>query len=373
MKTKVKRLDIIEAELPFRNVFKHALKTRLTSGSIFVKLYLENGLVGYGEALPREYVTGESVRSVSLKLRRVLPDKLLGIDFSSWEEGLEFLEQLKELDAAARCCVEIALLDALGKCFRRSISAVIGGPINKQIFYSGVISADSASSVRKRALQFKAFEFKSVKLKVGASNDLDNLKIVRETLGDKIDLRVDANCAWDEKEAVEKISLMRKFRISAVEQPVKPHNIRGLKKITDSVSEMIIADESLSTIKDARELIKHKACDMFNIRLSKCGGILNALKIAGLARKNSIRYQLGCQAGESGILSAAGRHFACGLKDIVYCEGSYGEFLLKKDITKEKMSFGQRGAAGAISGHGLGINVADKVLNKYAVSYFIIE
>jgi len=373
LSVKIKSIDILEVELPFKKEFRHGLGTRRTSGSIFIKAYLENGVIGYGEAMPREYVSGETTKSVDRRLREVLPGKLIGVSFSSFKGGIEFLERFKGLASAARCCIEIALLDALGKHFNKSIATVIGKPVNNPILYSGVISFSSIPSVTKTALEFKAYRFRSVKIKVGSGNDLNRLKVIRRILGDKVDLRVDANCAWSQDEAVEKINKMRRFGISAVEQPVKPHDIRGLKKVTDSVPETIIADESLVTIKDAETLAHLKACDMFNIRLSKCGGILNALKIVDIARRNSIRYQLGCHVGESGVLSAAGRHFACGIIDVEYPEGSYGKFLLEKDVTRKSLSFGWAGKARPISGPGLGINVVDRVLDRYTVNHSVVQ
>ena len=373
MSVEVKRIDILEVELPFKRVFKHALNIRRTSDSIFVKLYLATGVIGCGEALPREYVTGETTRSVFRKLCNVLPYKVIGAKFSGLKEGVEFINRFEGLEGAARCCVEIALLDALGRYFNKSVSSVIGRPIKNLLFSSGVISAGSIPSITKSALEMKAFGFKSVKVKVGVGEDVNRLRVIRSILGNKVDIRVDANCAWDVDEAIEKIGQMRKFNIRAVEQPVKAGDIRGFKKVTDGVPETIIADESLATLEDARRLAGAKACNMFNIRLSKCGGILNALKIADIARRNSIRYQLGCQVGESGVLSAAGRHFACGVENVEYYEGSYGKFLLKEDVTKENMTIGFGGKVRIIDGPGLGVNVVDKVLDKYTSNRFVIE
>ncbi len=372
-KIRVKRIDILEVELPLKRVFKHALSARKTSNSIFIKLYLEDGTIGYGEALPREYVTNETTKSVSGRLCRVLPRKVIGAKFFSFKNGVEFINRLKHLEGATRCCIELALLDALGKHFKKPVSSIIGEPTKSLLSTSGVIQAGSIPSTIKSALEIKAFGFKSVKVKVGLGDDLNRLKVVRNILGKRINVRVDANCAWGAREAIEKIGQMREFGISAVEQPVRANDIKGLKKVSDSVNETIIADESLTTIRDAKRLANINACDMFNIRLSKCGGILNALKIVDIAHLHSIRYQLGCQVGESGVLSAAGRHFAFGVKNIEYYEGSYGKFLLKEDVTRENMTIGLGGKAQAIVGPGLGINVVDRVLDKYTVNRYIID
>ncbi|MFQ5953029.1 MAG: enolase C-terminal domain-like protein, partial [Candidatus Omnitrophota bacterium] len=280
---------------------------------------------------------------------------------------------LEGLEGASRCAAELALLDAVGKDSGESVSTVLGKRITDEVFYSGVIPLGSVPSAVIDALKQKLFGFGQVKVKVGAGDDLKRLEVIRRILGEKADIRVDANCAWSAEEALDSIGKMRKFGVSAVEQPVKADDIAGLKKVTDSVPEVIIADESLCTAEDAKKLSAERACNMFNIRISKCGGMLKALEIADIARDNSIRYQLGCQVGESGVLSAAGRHFACSVDGIEYFEGSYGRFLLKEDVTNKDTTFKRKGRAVALNGPGLGVNVSDKVLNKYTVRRSTLE
>ncbi|MGB3112305.1 MAG: enolase C-terminal domain-like protein, partial [Candidatus Omnitrophota bacterium] len=254
MSTRVKKIDILEVELPFKIPFRHALHERQSSGSVFVKIYLDSGVTGYGEALPREYVTGETAASVREKLNTVLGQKLLGSEFSSLRDAENFIETLEELQGAARCALELALLDSVGKNFKVSVSALIGEKGAENIFYSGVISAGSVPSAAMAALKMKLFGFRQVKVKVGFENDFERLDIIRKILGEKTDIRIDANCAWSADEAIKNIGELRLFDISAVEQPVKADDIEGLKKVTGSVPEAIIADESLRTIEDAKRL-----------------------------------------------------------------------------------------------------------------------
>ncbi len=370
MSARVKRIEVLEVDLPFKKPFKHALKTRNVSNSVFVKIHLENGTTGYGESLPREYVTNETVDTVFSSLEEALPKTLIGARFSDFKEAKNVLNKL---DGAAKCCVEIALLDALGRCFKKSVCRAMAPPTKRAIFASGILSADSLGSMAKKAIAMRIFGFKAIKVKVGTGDDIERLKLARKILGNKISIRVDANCAWSADEAIDKINRMRRFRISCVEQPVKSDDYAALKKVTDSVPEMIMADESISSIKDAQTLASLKACNAFNVRLSKCGGMSNSLRIADIARRNSIAVQAGCQVGESGVLSAAGAAFAGAVGDIEYFEGSYGKLLLKEDITKENMTMGFGGRVKTPSGPGLGVTVVDRVLEKYTSKRITIE
>jgi muconate cycloisomerase len=120
-------------------------------------------------------------------------------------------------------------------------------------------------------------------------------------------------------------------------------------------------------------MIAAQACDFFNLRLSKCGGLSNTLAIADRAISEGIGIQLGCQVGETAILSSAGRHVAAHLKELRFIEGSYGTHLLIEDIAEKGITFGHRGIAPVITGNGLGISVLENVLAKHASKIISIE
>jgi L-Ala-D/L-Glu epimerase len=121
-------------------------------------------------------------------------------------------------------------------------------------------------------------------------------------------------------------------------------------------------DESLTSMVDAEAAVAADACDLFNIRLSKCGGFLASLRLAAFAHERGVGYQLGCHPGETGILSAAGRHFAASVAGIRYLEGSYDRHLFDRLITNEDLTFGYGGRAPALTSPGLGVTIATDVL-----------
>lgn len=373
MKAKVSKIDIFSANIPFKTSFKHTSKEREVSESIFVRIEMESGEIGFGESLPRPYVTGEDQESVMAGLKQVLPASLRGRSFQSFEEVVNFCNSFEALSGAAKCAFELALLDSAGKVFKCPVADALGGTKTEQLRYSAAIGSDSISKAKISALKFRLYGIKDVKLKVGDEGDIDRLKVVRRCLGKNRDIRLDANCAWSAEEAIEKLTVMRDFNFSLIEQPVRKNDIDSLRKVSDAISEPVMADESLCNMADARRLAGRKACDMFNIRISKCGGLLDSLKIAEFAKGGGISYQLGCQVGETGILSAAGRHFASCVNGVKYLEGSYPKFLLIEDIIVEDISFGYGGFAHPLRGAGLGVTVDETVLNKYVIDRATIE
>jgi muconate cycloisomerase len=127
-----------------------------------------------------------------------------------------------------------------------------------------------------------------------------------------------------------------------------------------------MADESLVTMDQARRLIELGACDFFNIRLSKNGGVSGSLAIAKLAHEAGVKIQVGAQVGETGILSAAGRIFAAHLPELTFAEGSFGTWLLAEDVTFENVAFGFGGRAPLLKTRGLSVTVKEETLERFA-------
>ena len=364
-------VDVLTAELPFRFSFGHALAERHSSTNVFVRLRLENGIVGYGEGVPREYVTGESVESALQALVERQVPVVVGRELNDPDDVVALADEIPgtgpggRLDLAARCALELALLDAAGKHFEVSVSHWLEGDPAAHVHYDVVLPFSSPKKVAGLALVIRALGVKQVKAKVGGNLDkeLASLRTLRRVLGSGADLRVDANCAWTADEAITVIRTLRRYRVSAVEQPLPGDDLEGLRKVTAEVEEAIIVDESLRTIDEGRALIEARACNSFNIRVSKNGGLLNPMRLARMAADAGLFCVVGAQVGESGVLSAAGRHLAAHIRPR-YLEGSAGRLLLKEDVTKENVLPGRRGRARTPTAPGLGVRVLDDVLGR---------
>jgi muconate cycloisomerase len=377
--TFVSHIDVLTVELPFRFSFGHALAERSSSTNVLVRLALADGSVGWGEGVPREYVTGETVDGASSALAERLAPALLGATVDdagdvpgTFQAAVDASDA--ELDLAARCALELAFLDACGKHFRTSLQRWLGAAPAGEVRYDAVIPFSSPRKLVALALVIRAFGIRQVKIKVGddLERDLRSLELLRRVLGQDVDLRVDANCAWTPAEAVEAIERMGVHRIAAVEQPVAGEDVDGLRTVSDAVSVPVIADESLRTVEEARRLAETKACGAFNIRVSKCGGLLDSMRIARIADEAGIFCVVGAQVGESGILSAAGRHAAAAIAPR-YLEGSGGSLLLKRDLTEERVLPGRRGRAHVFGGHGLGVRVREELVEEMGSVARVLE
>jgi len=308
----------------------------------------------------------------------------MGHRFSSWEEALEFAKtievqarerkpDLPDRVGSSRCAAELALLDLAGRHFGRTVAEIFGKRKREWIEYSGVISSDSPMKVAKTCLKMRLGGLRFIKIKVGGPGDKEKVHRIRTLMGRKADLRVDANAAWNVAEAIATIQNLKRYGISSVEQPLPASDYEGLQAVTSAVSTPIMADESLCSLADAKKLVGMDACDYFNIRISKCGGLFGSLELAEFARNHDKGMQLGCQVGESAILSAAGRHFALGVAGLKFIEGSFGTHLLQEDVAKQDLTFRRRGLGRPLSGPGLGVDVLPERIEPYASCRHEIE
>ncbi len=370
----VKQVDIWHLRLPFRYPFKHTLATHAGSENLLVKVTSADGASGWGEGVPRAFVTGEGLPGSMAFLTETLAPTILKASFGSPEELAQRMANWsKTLGAerfpAARCALEMALMDAAGQCWRLSVSEFLGGSVHGSVNYSAVVPLEAPEQLPRFLKLVKEKRMRWLKLKVGGDHDLKLLDLARNALGWETDIRVDANGAWTADEAIARVEEMLPYGISAVEQPVAKEDYQGLQRVSRALEIPVIADESLCSEADARELIKMQACDMFNVRLSKCGGLLAAARIRDLAQEAGIACQLGCHVGETSILAAAGRHFALCSRHLAYVEGSFAPYLLAQDPVRQPVIFHDEGIGLPLPGPGLGVEIQEELVAELAVSH----
>jgi muconate cycloisomerase len=381
MKSRVVELTVFHVHIPLRRRIRHASHTRTETENLIVRCVLDDGTEGYGEGVPREYVTGENVDSAIDVLRKSkFKDQLTPC--RSFEEVVATVERMNVSAVpgdergcrgnAARCAVELALLDALGRCFgeplvtvTRLLAPELYDP-RSHVRYSGAITSARGWKLPVAALALRCYRFAQVKIKVGIPgiDDVARLRWARRCLGNSMDLRVDVNEAWQPAEVVDRARALESARISAVEQPVPHEQVDALANIRRELRVPIILDESICSLHDAEAAVARGTCDLFNLRISKCGGFIPTLRLAQFAQKHKLGYQLGCQVGETALLSAAGRHFATSVRDICYLEGSYDRHLVREPLGREDLTFGWGGWAPALSASGLGVDLDTVALER---------
>jgi len=337
--------------------------------------------------VPRDYVTGETVESAFDMLRGHDWARTLGLP-RDFEEAVRRLETLTlpEIEAdprgmsgnAARCALELALLDAYGQFFGEPLGRAIElvelpglrvRPAPEKVRYGAAITAESPGKERRAAIKFRVYGFRDVKTKVAVSGQDDPIRIAtfRRLLGPHVDLRLDANEGWQASEVLDRMAPIKRFSPSLLEQPVPHEEVTSLIEIRLSLGVPVMLDESLCGLPDAESAAREATADMLNVRLSKCGGLIPSLRIIAFAERKGLGLQLGCHPGETAILSAAGRHLASRVEGLSYVEGSYDRHILRSNVSAQDITFGYGGWAPPLEGPGLGITVDQAAVESMSV------
>lgn len=385
---RVRSLELFHLEVPLRKAIRHASHSRTSSANLLVRVKLLDGTVGHGEGVPREYVTGETIESAFAMLGAFDAARFVGVPKSLPEfmATLAAAAPASELFGiandprmmggnAAYCALETALIDAYSRHYDSTVTTALRSvdEFNDQfnaepagVRYSGAITAETRRKEKISAWKMRIYGFHQVKVKVGVAgqDDAERLRVMRRILGRRVDIRLDANEAWRAVELCERVRPLLPHGASALEQPVAHEEVAELAGLKPELGIPIMLDESLCGEADARRAIAGGWADLFNVRLSKCGGFLACLRIMRLGRRAGLGFQLGCHPGETGVLSAAGRHFASNVTSLSYVEGSYDRYILKENIVREEISFGYGGRARRLTGPGLGVSVDPTQLEK---------
>lgn len=368
-------------ELPFRAKFEHAAASRRSSESLFVELSLDDGTTGWGESLPRVYVTGESRDAACELLAGSILPRLLGRAFESFEEVVAFLTACDgqapvewtprdQPQSAAWCAVDLALLDAFGKHFGRT-------PFDRtspssELRYSGVLSSGDGLKQQLQPLLYRLLGFQALKVKVDSETSTGDIARIRRLAGPGMELRIDANMGWTFDQALRLMPEFARAGVRSFEQPLGADDLSGAARLIRETGLEVMADEGLHTGESLRRLIDTKACTAVNARISKCGGLVATLARCREARDANLWVQLGCQVGESSLLSAAHLHLCAAFPKARHREGCFGSFLLAEDPASPALRFGCGGRPPHLPAtSGLGVEIDKECLARHRLRHWI--
>ena len=370
-------LNIVSAEcnparIDFIMSVAHNLASRNYTENIIVKLQSDSGHQGFGECIPRKYVTGETTKSVLEVLDDSLP-LLENRSFASPEEIVTFLEDfgmsaIGESNPAAVCAMELALLDLAGKYWNIPVSEILGlDSPNEPLIYSLIVPLLPEDALDGFLMRAKNFGFENAKIKIDSHNPSARVSRAKEILGDDVEIRVDANCSWNRTNAPVFLEELAKLGIVSIEQPLPPGDLEDCADLRSKGLMLITLDESVSSISDVDRIAELGACDVINVRISKCGGLIKSKQIINTVLQRGLKVQLGAHVGESCILTAAGACLASGTPAFLWREGCFGKYLLKKDFCIDEFQFDEGGRFFPPKSPGLGITI-DTNLIEEAVS-----
>lgn len=298
-------------ELRTRHPFVIARGGRSDYRTVWVRLRDDDGCEGWGEAAPSRFYgeTPETVFQALDAYATAMPSDPFDIEETErrWELALRG-------NAAARAALSSALHDLVGKRLGVPVYRLWGLDPAKAPRSTFTIGLDTPEGLRAKVAE--AEQYPILKIKLGTERDLEILRTIREATAKEI--RVDANCGWTVKQAVAMLPVLKEFGVTLLEQPLPPDQLHGLAEVTRRADIPVIADESCRTAADIPLLVGK--VDGINIKLAKCGGLREALRMIAVARAHGMLVMVGCMI-ESSICITAAAHFTP-LVDLVDLDGA---------------------------------------------------
>lgn len=310
---KINKIRIGTISVPLKVPFKTALRTVTSVEDIIVELHTDTGDVGYGEAPPTGVITGDTKGGIISAITDHISKVVLGRDIEDLESILLDIQSSCVHNNSAKAAVDMAIYDLFGKRFNIPTFQMLGGA-RENLITDITISVNSPEEMAEDAKVALSRGYDCLKIKVGKDPSLDikRLKAVRDAVGEKTTIRIDANQGWSRKGSVKMLSIMDSegLNIEFCEQPVKGEDFEGMKYVTEHSPIPILADESVFSPEDALKIMQMGAADMVNIKLMKCGGLYNGLKIAQMAEIYGVECMIGCML-EAKVSVNAAIHLAC--------------------------------------------------------------
>ena len=388
MKPTPVRLYIYRTAIPMRS-FEHAAASRDLAESVVVRLEFSDGRAGWGQTLPRSYVTGETIDSVVRDLAEVIWPLFVG---RQWRQEGKNSPEIPVSDGAGRCINAAACafdIAWIGRLFEyvedipAEVLTEIAGRTRPRreidVAVSGVLGSAEPEKTAWRLRFFRLMGLTDFKLKLGLGDQIDskNLLAVHRQIGRAVrrgrcTLRADVNGAWDADSTPRRIAELKYYGVCVVEQPVFC-SAGELVELARRCELPLMADESLLTTDDAATLLQEPRKVWWNIRLCKNGGLAPSLRLARLAAENGVSFVAGCMVGESSILSAAQRRFLQLAPAARFVEGNYGRMLLAADLTTESLRFGCGGKLKALTRPALGVLVDPVKVFRYSSLVKVLE
>ena len=368
---KITSIETIPVRVPINPRF--AIKSgrggsHTLSPFLIVKVHTDERLIGLGEASCTPRWSGEDQFTAQHIIKTYFEPALIGLDPTDIAACSRAFMPLVANNPFTKSAIEMALWDIAGKAANKPVYQLLGGKVRELVPTKWSVSGRPPEEASDIAAWGIAQGFRKMKVKVGidTAGDIARVRAVREVVGPQLPLGVDANGGWQTADnALRAIETLREFNLKFIEQPVSSGDLFGMAQVRANAKLPVIADESVYTLADARNLTQANAADVFSIYVGKAGGLAPAREIA---EKGGRPCTIGSNL-ELGIGSAAMTHLALATKQIEAetwpCD-IIGPMFYEDDILTEPLPI-NGGEARVHERPGLGVELDEEKIEKYRV------
>lgn len=366
---RITKISLYKLCIPLKEPFVTSLGQDEEALNVLVKLETDRGMTGFGECSPYMPINGES-QETCYTVGQYFAKVLLGKDPLNIPACIQVMDSVIYANNSIKSAFDIALYDIASQEAGQPLWQFLGGQKNKTLVTDYTVSLGEPEKMAQDAVHILSQGYPAIKVKLGkdGKKDVWRMQAIRKAVGNEIPLRIDANQGWEVEEAIETLKALGSLNIQHCEEPIARWNYLQLPRISQESPIPIMADESCGDDHDAARLIEIKACDYFNIKLGKSGGIHRGLKIVRLAEKAGILLQVGAMI-ESRLAMTAFAHFAFCSSSIVHVDFDTA-LMFREDPITGGIQYQENGVIMLPDTPGLGATVSEAWLHKMEQVHF---
>lgn len=314
------RFDLFAVNIPLKAPFVTSLGALTSVENVMVRAVTDEGIVGWGESDPFWSINGET-QGTCLVVGQHIARALVGIDLSAVEELHARMDRLIFGNNSIKCAFDIAWHDVAAQAAGLPLLRFLGAEHNRPLRTDYTVSLGDPGKMAADALEVVRAGYEVIKVKLGTDplTDIERVLAIREAIGQGIPLRIDANQGWTPDGAIRVLNALAASGIQHCEEPLPRWQFMELRRVKEASPIPIMADESCCDHHDAARLIQLSACQRFNIKLGKSGGLHKARRIIELAEAAGMEVQLGGFLG-SRLSWTAAAHLALTSRAVEYCD-----------------------------------------------------
>ena len=366
---RVEQVETFLVDIPTIRPHQLAMTTMKGQTLMIVRIRMSDGIIGIGEGTTIGGLAygPESPEGMKLAIDTYFTPILMQSDPNRIGLTMAAIGKVAQGNNFAKCAVETALVDALGKRTGLAASELLGGRQHDRLPVAWTLaSGDTARDIAEAEEMLAKRRHNIFKLKIGkgdARANIAHVAAIKRALGERASVRVDINQAWSEATASAMLPLLRDAGVDLVEQPIALKNLKGLARLAQESSVAIMADEALHGPESAYVVAQHAAADVFALKIMQSGGLFATGKVAAIAEAAGIGLYGGTML-EGGVATAASAHLFSTFSRLEWGTELFGPLLLTEEILQEPLDYSEFSLK-VPTGPGLGVALDEAQLNRF--------
>jgi muconate cycloisomerase len=357
----IESVDTFLVDLPTIRPHVLSMATMMRQTAVFVRIHCSDDIIGTGEATTIGGLSygPESPEGIKLAIDTYFAPLLVKSDPSRPAAIMAILEKNIVGNHFAKCAVETALLDAMGRRLGVPISELLGGRRRDSLVVAWTLaSGNTAKDIAEAERMLDIRRHNIFKIKIGkrsVDDDVMHVAAIKKALGDRASIRVDVNQAWDEATAARAIARLEDAGCDLVEQPVPAHSRPAMARLAQAYAMPIMADEALTGPHSAFDFAASAAADVFAVKIQQSGGLYAACKVAAIAEAAGVALYGGTML-ELGVGTAASAHVFSTFPGLAFETELFGPLLVTEEVLTEPLRYADF-ALKVPDGPGLGVEL----------------